>query len=120
MTEMVRTKVLLAGDAAARPAGLVATLEQAGFEVEETPAGSDLAAAAERAAPDAVLLCVSGPGDPQLGKVRQLRHGERVAFPAPAQDQQQKLVLGAQLLKCLERRRVGNPFECRLEALSHV
>ncbi len=73
MTEMVRTKVLVAGDAAARPAGLVATLEQAGFRVEEVAAGTDLAAAAEAEAPDAVLLCVSGPADAQLGKLRQLR-----------------------------------------------
>src|SRR5271169_1489016 len=58
MTEMVRTKVLVAGDAAARPAGLVATLEQAGFRVEDVPPAGDLAAAAAAAAPDAVLLCV--------------------------------------------------------------
>jgi len=73
MTEMVRTKVLIAGDAAARPEGLVATLEHAGFLVEEAPEGGDLGAAAEAAAPDAVLLCVRGPTDGQLAKVRQLR-----------------------------------------------
>jgi len=45
MTVMVRTKVLVAGEAAARPDGLVGTLEHAGFRVEEVPAGQDLAAA---------------------------------------------------------------------------
>ena len=73
MTEMVRAKVLLAGDGAARPAGLVATLEQAGFRVEQVAAGADLAAAAETHAPDAVLLCVSGPSDAALVRVRKLR-----------------------------------------------
>jgi two-component system sensor histidine kinase ChiS len=73
MTEMVRAKVLVAGDAAARPAGLVAMLEQAGFRVEEAPAGSELAGAAEAAVPDAVVLCVGGPADAQLGTLQRLR-----------------------------------------------
>ena len=70
---MVRTKVLVAGDAAARPDGLVAMLEEAGFLVEEVPAGGDLAAAAATAAPDAVLLCVGKPTGTHLAKVKQLR-----------------------------------------------
>jgi len=73
MTELVRTHVLVAGEAAARPAGLVATLEHAGFRVEELPAGGDIAAAAGASSPDAVLLCVGGPAGTQLDRVKKLR-----------------------------------------------
>jgi len=73
MTEIVRTHVLVAGEAAARPAGLAAALEQAGFRVEELPTGGDLAAAAEASSPDAVLLCVGPSADAQIGKLKQLR-----------------------------------------------
>ena len=73
MTEIVRTHVLVAGEAAARPAGLAAALEQADFRVEELPADDDLAAAAEASSPDAVLLCVGPSADAQIGKLKQLR-----------------------------------------------
>ena len=73
MTETVRTHLLIAGDAAARPTGLAATLERAGFRVEELPAGGDLGAAAKESSPDAVLLCVASAAETQLAMVKQLR-----------------------------------------------
>lgn len=77
MTETERIRVLIAGDAAARPAGLAAKLESAGFAAEEMAPGGTLAGIAEGAEPDAVLLCVGGgkgkPAEAQLAKVRQLR-----------------------------------------------
>ncbi len=73
MAEIFRTHLLLAGDAAARPAGLTASLEKVGFRVDEVPAGGDLAAAASAVEPDAVLLCVGGKSADDLAKVRKLR-----------------------------------------------
>ena len=73
MPEMVRSRVLVAGDAVARPAGVVAMLEQEGFEVAEAPPDGDLAAAAEAARPDAVVLCVASPAAPRLGELRRWR-----------------------------------------------
>ena len=73
MGDTERIRVLLAGEAAARPAGLQRALEQAGFRVDEVAPGQDIEAAAEAAAPDAVLLCVAGPGHVDLTRVRQLR-----------------------------------------------
>ena len=73
MAETVRTHVLVAGDAAARPASLAATLEHAGLRVEELPPGGDLGAAAAASSPDAVLLCVAAGARAPLGKIKQLR-----------------------------------------------
>jgi diguanylate cyclase (GGDEF)-like protein len=73
VTEVYRTHLLLAGDAAARPAGLAAALERAGFRVDEVTPGTDLKAAAESVTPDAVLLAVAGAAETDLAAVRQLR-----------------------------------------------
>lgn len=73
MAERARTRLLVAGEAAARPAGLVAALERAGLLVDEVPAGSDLEAEAEKRTPDAVLLCVAGASESDLTQVRHLR-----------------------------------------------
>ena len=54
------SRVLLAGDAAARPAGLERALTRAGFlltEVQHTDGGPD---------PDAILVTVAGPGEAEL------------------------------------------------------
>ena len=56
MTDVFRTQLLLTGEAAARPAGLVAALQKAGFRVDEVPPGGDPKAAVEGEAPDAVLI----------------------------------------------------------------
>jgi diguanylate cyclase (GGDEF)-like protein len=73
MPEIFRNHLLLAGAREARPAGLSAALEKAGFRVSEAPPGEDIQAATEAAAPDAVVLCVTraAPGD--LAKLQQLR-----------------------------------------------
>jgi two-component system cell cycle response regulator len=73
VSEIYRTHVLLAGEDAARPAGLVSKLERAGFRVAEAASDSDLKAAAQSAAPDAVLWCVAGTGTADLAKIKQLR-----------------------------------------------
>ncbi len=73
MTETSHIRVLLAGDAAARPAGLSRALAQAGLVVDEAPPETDIQAAAEASTPDVVLLCVAGAGQADLARVRQLR-----------------------------------------------
>jgi two-component system cell cycle response regulator len=73
VTETAGTHLLVTGEAAARPAGFVAALERAGFRVDDLAPGADLKAAAEHAAPDAVLLCVAGMGDGDLAAVKRIR-----------------------------------------------
>jgi len=51
------SRVLLAGDASARPAGLERALTRAGFVVTEAPPAND------ELAPDAILVTVAGAGD---------------------------------------------------------
>jgi two-component system cell cycle response regulator len=73
MVEIFRTQLLLAGDAAARPADLPASLEQAGFRVAVAAPGEDLLAAAEASPPDAVVLCLRAAASAELGRVKELR-----------------------------------------------
>ena len=74
MTEEVfRTHLLVTGESAARPAGLAAALEHAGFRVDQAAPGSDPKAAVEGEAPDAILVCVAGAGPADVAAVRQLR-----------------------------------------------
>ena len=73
MTDVFRTHLLLTGEAAARPTGLAAALEKAGFHVDQAPPGGDLRAAVAGEAPDAVLVCVSGATAADLAAVRKLR-----------------------------------------------
>jgi len=73
LAETAPTRLLVAGEAAARPAGLVAALQSAGLLVDEVPPGSDLEAEAEKRSPDAVLLCTAGAGEADLNHVRRLR-----------------------------------------------
>jgi diguanylate cyclase (GGDEF)-like protein len=73
VAEVVRTHLLLTGEAAARPAGLAAALAKAGFRVDQAPPGGDIKAAVEGEAPDAVLICLSGAGAGDLASVKQLR-----------------------------------------------
>ncbi len=73
VAEIFRTHLLVTGDVAARPAGLVASLEQVGFHVDELPPGGDLAETAASLAPDAVLVCTAGKGAEELERVRKLR-----------------------------------------------
>jgi len=71
--EVFRTHLLLTGEIAARPAGLTAALEHAGFRVDQSAPGSDPRAAVEGEAPDAILACVAGAGPADVQAVRQLR-----------------------------------------------
>ena len=74
MTEEVfRTHILLAGQAAARPAGLVAALEKTGFRVDQAAAGTDIKSAVSGEPPDAIMVCVAGAGPADLAAVKQLR-----------------------------------------------
>jgi diguanylate cyclase (GGDEF)-like protein len=73
LAETARIRLLVAGDAAARPAGLAAALQAGGFLVEEVPPDADLQSEAEKRTPHAVLLCVSGAGAGDVAHVRRLR-----------------------------------------------
>ncbi len=73
VTEIFRTHLLVTGEASARPAGLVRALEGVGFRVDDVASGADLKAAAEQAAPDALVLCVAGASDADLTRVKQIR-----------------------------------------------
>jgi len=101
MAEIFRTHLLLAGAAAARPAGFAAALEKAGFRVTEVASGQDIQAAAESAAPDAVLLCVAGAAAGDLDKVKRLRETVQqwselplVALTSDGDDTAGDLILG--------------------------
>jgi len=58
VSDLIRPHLLLAGDRSCRPEGLEQFLVRGGFLVDEVPAGRPLVEAAEREAPDALLLCV--------------------------------------------------------------
>jgi diguanylate cyclase (GGDEF)-like protein len=73
VNDVFRTHLLVAGEAAARPAGLAAALEKAGFRVDLAPPGRNLKAAVEGEAPDAVLICVSGAEAADLATVKKMR-----------------------------------------------
>jgi two-component system cell cycle response regulator len=73
VSDLIRPHLLLAGQPASRPDGLEQFLVRGGFLVDEVPVGQALAAAVERGAPDAVLLCVGGADEEALRAVRALR-----------------------------------------------
>jgi diguanylate cyclase (GGDEF)-like protein len=63
------SRVLLAGDASARPAGLERALTRAGFAVTEVPANGDLE-------PDAILVTLAGAGDLEAAAAVSAGHSE--------------------------------------------
>ncbi len=73
MSDATHPHLLVTGEAATRPAGLVAALQRAGFLVEDLRASGDLEAVTAQGTPDAVLLCVAGAGEPDLARLRHLR-----------------------------------------------
>ena len=72
MADVVRTHLLVTGEAAARPAGLAAALEKAGFRVDQAAPGTDPRAAVEGGAPDAIVICVEGTSPADLAAVGRL------------------------------------------------
>ena len=75
----MRPHLLLAGEPGCRPEGLEQFLVRGGFLVDEVPVDRPLVEAAEREAPDALMLCVRSADEAALGTLRAF-HGS-AAWP---------------------------------------
>jgi diguanylate cyclase (GGDEF)-like protein len=73
VNDLMRPHLLLAGVAVSRPEGLEQFLVRGGFLVDEVPADRPLVEAAEREAPDALLLCVGSADESSVATLRAFR-----------------------------------------------